>query len=106
MGKKNSDIVQGKIRRDAPFEPLYNLTNDLSQTENVVTANPAIAHELGALLKQEQERIPQTKRIGWINIRKALQKEWLSRPTGQRAGEIFLYSNFFLNVSLLACRLP
>ena len=51
MGKKNSDIVQGKIRRDAPFEPLYNLTNDLSQTENVVTANPAIAHELGALLK-------------------------------------------------------
>lgn len=74
MGKENSDVVDGKIRSDAPFAQLYNLADDVKQTKNVINEHPEIASELEALLEKEQASIPKTERIGWINIRKAPKK--------------------------------
>ncbi|MBK1855182.1 arylsulfatase [Verrucomicrobiaceae bacterium 5K15] len=75
MQKQNSDIVNGKIRRDAPYEQLYHLAKDPSQRHNVIKSHPEVASELAAMLQQEQAKIPKTKRIGWINIRKAPKKK-------------------------------
>lgn len=74
MRKENSDVVDGKIRPDAPFEQLYNLADDVSQTKNVIREHPEVASELAAMLKAEYASIPKTKRIGWINIKKAPKK--------------------------------
>ena len=68
MGRTNSDIVNGKLRPDAPKSQLYNVGNDLSQTSNVVDEYPDIVKELKTRLTSEQATIPKTKPIGWINI--------------------------------------
>lgn len=75
MGKENSDVVNGELRSDAPYEQLYNLADDVSQTKNVIRKYPEIATELAAMLKAEYASIPKTKRIGWINIKKAPVKK-------------------------------
>lgn len=73
-GKKNSDVENGKYRKDAPFEQLYNLENDLIQSRNVVNDHPEIAKELAAKIEAEYATIPETKRIGWIDLRKDPKK--------------------------------
>lgn len=59
-GGVNSDIVNGKIREDAPKEQLYNLENDLGQSRNVILDYPEIAMEmrqkLNWLITVEQTR--------------------------------------------------
>ena len=74
-GKTNSDIINGKYRKDAPYEQLYNLKTDLAQTSNVVKENPEIAQSLADLVKGEYARVPQGNRIGWINLRKNPKKK-------------------------------
>jgi arylsulfatase A-like enzyme len=49
-GEKNSDIVDGKIKPDAPKEQLYDLDADLSQGKNVILEHPEIAKEMKAML--------------------------------------------------------
>lgn len=51
-GQVNSDVVDGRIRDDAPPAQLYDLDADLSQTQNVYEEHPAVAAELHALLDQ------------------------------------------------------
>ncbi len=51
-GQVNSDVVDGRIRDDAPTVQLYDLDADLSQTQNVYEEHPAVAAELQALLDQ------------------------------------------------------
>jgi len=69
-GKENSDVVNGEYRKNAPFEQLYNLENDLIQSKNLVKEHPEIVKELSKQIKQEYTKIPKTKPIGWINLRK------------------------------------
>ena len=69
-GKENNDIINGKYRKNAPQEQLYNLKIDPYQSQNIVNENPEIAKELAAIVEAEYARVPDTKRIGWINIRK------------------------------------
>jgi len=51
IGKKNSEIVDGKIREDAAPAQLYNLETDLEQTTNLYHEHPEVVAELKALLE-------------------------------------------------------
>ncbi len=50
VGSVNSDIVDGKIRKDAPPAQLYDLTADVNQTKNVYNAHPGVVERLNTLL--------------------------------------------------------
>jgi len=69
QGKKHSDIENGKLKPNAPAGQLYNLADDPKQEQNVYDQNPEKVKELSALLDAEYAKIPDTPRIGWINIR-------------------------------------
>lgn len=50
VGSVNSDIEDGKIKKDAPPAQLYDLQADTNQTQNVHDAHPEVVKELSALL--------------------------------------------------------
>ncbi|MDG1897434.1 MAG: sulfatase-like hydrolase/transferase [Fuerstiella sp.] len=50
-GYENSDIENGKIRKGAPPAQLYDLANDLQQTQNIYREHPEVVKELTALLE-------------------------------------------------------
>jgi arylsulfatase A len=50
-GRRNSDIKNGKVKRDAPPAQLYNLETDVAQTTNVYRDHPEVVRELSALLQ-------------------------------------------------------
>ncbi|CAA6692125.1 MULTISPECIES: arylsulfatase [unclassified Lentimonas] len=47
----NSDIENGKIKKDAPRAQLYDLEADVNQTQNVFNQNPEVAQQMAADLK-------------------------------------------------------
>ena len=51
-GQVNSDIVDGKIRKDAPPAQLYNLENDPTQDHNLYNQHPGVVEELQQLLEE------------------------------------------------------
>ena len=51
-GQENSDIVDGKIREEAPPAQLYNLEKDPTQNHNVYREHPEIVQELQQLLEE------------------------------------------------------
>lgn len=51
VGSVNSDIVDGKIKKDAPAVQLYNLETDLRQTQNVAKDYPQVVQELSTILQ-------------------------------------------------------
>ena len=67
--KTNSDVINGKIRADAPPAQLYNLEIDPSQTKNLYSQHPEIVTELKAILESYRTNIPATKPVGWINLK-------------------------------------
>ena len=69
MGKEHSDIVNGKLYKNAPKAQLYNLTNDLQQRKNVYRDHPEVVAELSVLLEREQRTVPKGKPLGWVNIK-------------------------------------
>lgn len=50
VGSVNSDIVDGKIRPDAPPAQLYDLEADVNQTTNLYNEYPEVVREMEALL--------------------------------------------------------
>jgi len=68
-GKVNSDVVDGKIRPDAPEGQLYDLAADPKQTTNLYTKRPEVVQELRAILDRYTAQVPKTRRLGWINLR-------------------------------------
>ena len=64
----NSDVVDGKIRSDAPSAQLYDLNSDPYQTKNVYRQNPDVVAELDGLLKNWRAEIPRSQPLGWINL--------------------------------------
>jgi len=50
-GSTNSDIENGRIKKDAPRAQLYNLDSDPNQTNNFHDDYPEVAKEMDALLK-------------------------------------------------------
>ncbi len=76
-GYVNSDIENGKTRKDAPPAQLYDLEADLKQTRNVYNEYPEVVKELAALLetydppkrpppqqRQQREKTPRKKATG------------------------------------------
>ena len=51
VGSVNSDIEDGKIKKDAPPAQLYDLEADVNQTKNVIKEHPDVVAELSSLLK-------------------------------------------------------
>ena len=52
MGKENSDIVDGKIRKSAPSAQLYDLVADPNQTRNLCREYPEVVESMAAELKR------------------------------------------------------
>ena len=50
VGSVNSDIEDGKIKKDAPPAQLYDLEADVNQTQNVHNEHPEVVKELSSLL--------------------------------------------------------
>ena len=50
-GQTNSDVVNGRLKKDAPAEQLYNLESDPSQGENVIRKNADRAERMRARLE-------------------------------------------------------
>ena len=50
VGSVNSDIEDGKIKKDAPLAQLYDLDADVNQTRNVINEHPDVVKELSSLL--------------------------------------------------------
>ncbi len=67
----NSDVINGKIRKDAPPAQLYNLANDPRQANNVYNEHPELVAEFSKLVSTWREKIPKTERIGWINLKQS-----------------------------------
>jgi len=63
----NSDIVDGKIKTDAPPKQLYNIKEDPYQTENVYAQHPEIAKELDTILQRYRADIGPYPELGWIH---------------------------------------
>ena len=51
-GQKNSDVVDGKLRKDAPAAQLYDLRSDPSQGNNVIIENSDRAKRMRARLQK------------------------------------------------------
>lgn len=56
----NSDIENGKIKKDAPPAQLYNLETDMAQTKNLYNQNPEIVKKMEAIL---ETYIPKEQRM-------------------------------------------
>ncbi|MBC7350747.1 MAG: arylsulfatase [Thermogutta sp.] len=50
-GHRNSDIENGKIKKDAPPAQLYDLEKDVNETTNLYNQHPEVVREMDALLK-------------------------------------------------------
>jgi len=68
-GLVNSDVENSKIRPDAPEAQLYNLAADPRQATNVYSDHPEVVSELSKLLEEWRAEIPNTERVGWINLK-------------------------------------
>ena len=55
-GGKNSDMENGKLKKDAPPAQLYDLKRDVSQTTNVFHDHPDIVKEMRAMLNNWQPK--------------------------------------------------
>lgn len=64
-----SDVVDGKIRTDAPPAQLYDLESDPAQSKNLYDQHPEIVSELKSILKHHRTFIPSTKPLGWVNLK-------------------------------------
>lgn len=68
-GSANSDIENGRIKKNAPPAQLYDLESDLAQTKNVYRENPQVVKEMEALLasyrpKKTTGNTPRQRRRG------------------------------------------
>ena len=52
VGSVNSDIENGRIKKDAPRTQLYDLEADVNETKNVINEHPDVVEELSALLAE------------------------------------------------------
>lgn len=54
VGNENSDIVDGKIKKNAPPAQLYDLEADVNQTTNLYSQYPEVVQEMQTLLAQHR----------------------------------------------------
>ena len=71
VGSVNSDIEDGKIKKDAPHAQLYDLTVDVNETENVHNEHPEVVEKLSALLTKYQPKPSSNNKTPQRNSRPA-----------------------------------
>ena len=59
--RANSDIANGKIKKDAPPGQLYDLEKDLYQTTNLYRKHPEVVKEMKALLAKYKGSSPKQR---------------------------------------------
>ena len=59
--RENSDIANGKIKKDAPPGQLYDLEKDLYQTTNLYRQHPEVVKEMKALLAKYKSPSPKPR---------------------------------------------
>ena len=69
----NSDVTEAKIKEDAPPAQLYDLKTDPYQARNVHNERPEVVAELSSLLEKWRREIPNSPRLGWINLKQGGQ---------------------------------
>ena len=69
-GYKNSDVIDGKIREDAPPAQLYNLSDDISQTTNEYNQHPKIVEEFKILLDSYRKITGPYDELGYVSKKK------------------------------------
>lgn len=62
VGRKNSDIENGKIKADAPPAQLYDLEADLAQTTNLYSEYPEVVKEMQELMKTYRSEVSKSKK--------------------------------------------
>lgn len=67
--QKNSDIVNGEIKKDAPTAQLYNIKKDPYQTTNLYGQYPETQGELHDILISYRAEIGPYPELGWIHKR-------------------------------------
>jgi hypothetical protein len=65
-GQINSDVVDGRIRSDAPSAQLYELDKDPFQTTNVYSQFPEVVERLEAIRQDYERQIEYEHTLGWI----------------------------------------
>ena len=68
-GRTNNDVLDGKIRPEAPPAQLYDLGQDPYQAQNVYAQHPTTVRELSGMLEDYRARIPPGPPLGWINLK-------------------------------------
>jgi predicted choloylglycine hydrolase len=61
-GHPNSDIENGKIKKDVPPAQLYDLEADVNQTTNLYNQYPEVVQEMEALLKTYKPEVSKKKK--------------------------------------------
>ena len=72
VNNRQGDLPDGTIIVKEMFKPpaqLYNLKTDPYQRTNVYNEHPEVVGELAKTLASWREKIPKTKRLGWINLK-------------------------------------
>ncbi len=67
--REHSDYRDGRLVESAPAAQLYHLEKDPGQTKNLVKDYPEKVKELQAILRSHVDNIPDSRRIGWINLK-------------------------------------
>jgi len=57
----NSDIENGKVKKDAPSAQLYDLQADVNQRSNVIQSYPKVAERMADMLKTIRPKAPEKK---------------------------------------------
>ena len=81
-GSVNSDIENGRIKKNAPPAQLYDLESDLAQTTNVYLQNPQVVKEMQARLNalRSETETPEN-RIAPARKRRATRKRKQAAPS-------------------------
>lgn len=69
VNARNSDYENGQILPNAPLAQLYDLETDPKQERNIFSNHPEIVKQLEAELTPYRASIPETKPIGFINLK-------------------------------------
>lgn len=84
VGSMNSDIEDGRIKKDAPPAQLYDLEADVNETQNVYLEHPEVVKELRALLTEYKPVAPK-RPVGRGNPRNKPAKKMPATPSTRSA---------------------
>ena len=84
VGKSNSDISEvGKMKAEAPAAQLYDLENDVYQTQNLYNDYPEIAHEMRTILNTYKSKRKSKPAIAGTGLTRNAAPKIPAKPSKQ-----------------------